>query len=157
MKNLVKEIDFEDCIVLRDRLGDLIGIYRSVEDAADDNGDDSEAVYNAIMLNEMIGDKKYSRETLFFWRLSAPKQSDGRLYTPTSVRGSHKHLKASLAVVQIDPKGNYVKQKFHSAYDASKSTGVDCANIIKCCKGKLKSVNGYYWMYAEEYDNTGGI
>ena len=38
---------------------------------------------------------------------------------------------------------------FLSAHEAEKETGCDHSSIIKCCKGKMKSIHGYTWNYAE--------
>ena len=38
---------------------------------------------------------------------------------------------------------------WQSASEAEKCTGIDHSSISKCCKGKKKSIGGYYWFYAE--------
>ena len=38
---------------------------------------------------------------------------------------------------------------FDGARQAARELGLDNSNIIKCCKGKLKTVGGYHWRYAE--------
>ena len=38
---------------------------------------------------------------------------------------------------------------FPSIMEASRQTGIDQGNITRCCKGKLKSAGGYYWMYSD--------
>ena len=51
------------------------------------------------------------------------------------------------AVVCTDKQG---KEKIYkSISDASRETGVCCANICRCCKGKTKTAGGYKWEYAE--------
>lgn len=39
--------------------------------------------------------------------------------------------------------------EFESAHQAGIKTGCDHSMIIKCCKGKRKTVKGYQWKYAE--------
>lgn len=39
--------------------------------------------------------------------------------------------------------------EFPSAREASRQTGINNRNIIKCCKGDCKSVGGYVWYYAD--------
>ena len=38
---------------------------------------------------------------------------------------------------------------FDGARQAARELGLDNSNIIKCCKGKLKTVGGFHWRYAE--------
>lgn len=37
---------------------------------------------------------------------------------------------------------------YPSAHEAERQTGIFNQSIIKCCKGKYKSTNGYHWQYA---------
>ena len=43
--------------------------------------------------------------------------------------------------------------EFASAHEAERETGIASSNIINCCKGKLNSCGGFYWMYANSSDN----
>lgn len=43
--------------------------------------------------------------------------------------------------------GNSVE--YISTRQAEVATGCDHSSIIRCCKGKLKTTNGYLWKYAE--------
>lgn len=40
--------------------------------------------------------------------------------------------------------------EFAGAHEASRITGVDKSNIIKCCKGKYCQAGGYIWKYKNE-------
>ena len=40
--------------------------------------------------------------------------------------------------------------EFPSTQEAERITGIDHSSIAKCCKGKLKSAGGFYWMYADQ-------
>lgn len=42
--------------------------------------------------------------------------------------------------------------EFPSLNEASRQLGIAHSSIIKCCKGKLKSCGGFYWMYANDAD-----
>ena len=53
-------------------------------------------------------------------------------------------------VVQLDLKGNLIKQ-YISAKEASKETGVLTGKITICCNHQRKSVNGYMWVFLDEY------
>lgn len=44
---------------------------------------------------------------------------------------------------------NGKKYEFISASEASKQTGCDSSEIIKCCRHKRKSAKGYIWEYRE--------
>lgn len=39
---------------------------------------------------------------------------------------------------------------YDSIQQASRETGLNDGNIIKCCKGKAKTCGGYHWEYVEE-------
>ena len=56
--------------------------------------------------------------------------------------------KRSKPVIAIDKRTGLILE-FLSALEAEKETGINNGNIIKCCKGKLKSCGGFYWMYAD--------
>ena len=38
---------------------------------------------------------------------------------------------------------------FRSGAAAGRELGLDPSSILKCCKGKRKTIGGYHWMYAE--------
>ena len=59
--------------------------------------------------------------------------------------------KPKRAVVKIDMKTNEILQEFSSIAEATKHLGFSSkANIGSCCRGKKKSVGGYFWKYKEE-------
>ena len=56
------------------------------------------------------------------------------------------------AVVQFTLDGKYLRT-FKSIANASDHLNTDklcCSEIVKCCKGKRKSVRGYVWRYADD-------
>lgn len=55
------------------------------------------------------------------------------------------------AVCQLDLCGN-VLAEFQSISMASKATGVERANIAKCCNNLAKTACGYMWRYKNEMD-----
>lgn len=58
----------------------------------------------------------------------------------------------SVKVVQFDMDNKYIKT-FDSAHLAEKETGTDSSTIIKVCKRKKCSSNGYKWSYVEDFKN----
>lgn len=54
------------------------------------------------------------------------------------------------AICQIDIVSNQVINTFISAAQAARETNSDSSTIIKVCKGKLKTHNGFKWTYAED-------
>ena len=52
-------------------------------------------------------------------------------------------------VSQYDINGNYI-ETFEYARNAKKKLGIDESSIIKCCRGKRKTVGGYIWKYADD-------
>ena len=61
--------------------------------------------------------------------------------------------KRSKPVIAIDKRTGLILE-FLSALEAEKETGINNGNIIKCCKGKLNSCGGFYWMYKNNNDTT---
>ena len=57
--------------------------------------------------------------------------------------------KLSKPVIGINKVSGLIVE-FPSTHEASRQTGISQGNIAQCCKGKLKSAGGFYWMYAEE-------
>ena len=51
-------------------------------------------------------------------------------------------------VAQYDKQGNLIKI-WDYAKQVTEELGINNGNIIKCCKGKLKSAGGYIWRYAD--------
>ena len=39
--------------------------------------------------------------------------------------------------------------EFSSINEASRQTSISLGGICECCKGKRKSIKGYYWLYAD--------
>ena len=56
--------------------------------------------------------------------------------------------KLSKPVIAIE-KRTGLKLEFSSAHEAERETGIANSNIIKCCKGKINSCGGFYWMYVD--------
>jgi len=61
-------------------------------------------------------------------------------------------------VIQISNIGECIN-RYESAYEANKQTGINFSSISKCCKGKAKSAGGFKWMYKIDWDKNkyGGI
>ena len=64
---------------------------------------------------------------------------------------SEDHKKAirealSKKILQFTKSGEFIKE-WPSAYGAERELGIAQSNICGCCKGKLKSVGGFIWMY----------
>ena len=52
----------------------------------------------------------------------------------------------SKKILQLTKSGEFIKE-WPSAYEAERELGIAQSNICSCCKGKLKSVGGFIWMY----------
>lgn len=57
--------------------------------------------------------------------------------------------KISKAVIGINKTSGLIVE-FSSTMEAERQLGIAQQNICACCKGRKKSVGGFYWMYAEE-------
>lgn len=44
---------------------------------------------------------------------------------------------------------------FKSISEAARKTKSDISSISKCCRKKLKSLNGFHWMFYDDYKNNG--
>jgi hypothetical protein len=53
---------------------------------------------------------------------------------------------ASKAIQMLDKDGTLIRE-FYSLHEAERDTGAEPSNIVKVCKGKRKTTNGYYWRY----------
>lgn len=63
--------------------------------------------------------------------------------------GSHNE-KMSKSVIGINKINGFICE-YSSARGAGRSLLINNANIVACCKGKLKSAGGYVWYYKEDY------
>ena len=57
----------------------------------------------------------------------------------------------SIPILQFNLDGEFIC-KWESGTQVRKDLGFDNSSIIKCCKGKLKSVGGFIWCYADDYE-----
>jgi len=57
------------------------------------------------------------------------------------------------AIVQIDKNGKVIKEYSY----IKEAAEYEPSAITACCKGKLKSHKGYFWMYREDYKEIGFI
>ena len=67
---------------------------------------------------------------------------------------SEEHIKKrSKSILGIDKVTGLIVE-FPSAKEAEREMGIAQSNITKCCKGKLNSCGGFYWMYKNNNDDT---
>lgn len=59
----------------------------------------------------------------------------------------------SKAVIAIDKITGLILE-FPSTHEASRQTKINQGNISNCCTGRQKSAGGFYWLYADEDDDT---
>lgn len=157
MNNLLNELKIESqqqVLICRNNNSEIIGIYKSVNDAADDFLIDTKDIFDAIESKKyQIFSGFWSREHLI---IASSAKSNEKVYTIyedlsySSDRGKHKHPKASIAVVQLDFDTMGLIARYKSMYDAFRITGA--RNISKCCKGEAQSSGGYKWMFESEYE-----
>lgn len=55
----------------------------------------------------------------------------------------------SKKVNQYTKQGDFIA-KYESICEAERATGIRNANIVQCCKGKLKTTGGFIWKYSEK-------
>lgn len=56
--------------------------------------------------------------------------------------------KNSKPILQYNLNGSLIK-KWNSITECKEQTGFDKSNIVKCCRGKMKTAYGYVWRYEE--------
>lgn len=59
-------------------------------------------------------------------------------------------------VCQYNYDGELIK-KWPSAKELSRELGLDCACIVRCCNGIMKTFHGYIWVYEEDEDREDKI
>ena len=60
--------------------------------------------------------------------------------------------KNSKPVYSIDKESGLITY-WESIREASRQLGISKGNICSCLKGKMKSIGGFYWIYADDDDN----
>ena len=147
MNNLVGKFKPKTVIICRNYSKEIIGIFESVADAADEFLIEQREIFEAIeSKKQLLGSGFWSRETYMFMLI--PK--DFRSKESIQNRGKHRHVAASVSVVQLDYETLAFVARYDSMYEAFVKTGA--RNISKCCKGEAQSSGGYKWMFEEEYN-----
>lgn len=76
------------------------------------------------------------------------KMSDGRNYMCGRYGVLHPNSKP---VLQLDLDGNFIRE-WDCAADVERELGICASNIRNCCKGNIKSVGGYKWIYSIDWE-----
>lgn len=56
--------------------------------------------------------------------------------------------KGSKSILQYTKDNEFIKE-WIGAREAARILGIDSSSITKCCKGKIKSIGGFIWKYAQ--------
>ena len=151
MNNLIKNYKQKKLIICRNEQKELIGIFESIADAADEFLIDEQEIFEAINSKEyMLGSGYWSREDMMIITKNEKSYVEYEDLSLSTERGRHKHPKASIPVVQLDFDTMGLIARYKSMYDAFRITGA--RNISKCCKGEAQSSGGYKWMFESEYE-----
>jgi len=151
MNNLIKNYKQKKLIICRNEQKELIGIFESIADAADEFLIDEQEIFEAINSKEYIlGSGYWSREDMMIITKTEKSYLEYEDLSLSTERGRHKHPKASIPVVQLDFDTMGLIARYKSMYDAFRITGA--RNISKCCKGEAQSSGGYKWMFESEYE-----
>lgn len=151
MNNLIKNYKQKKLIVCRNMQKELIGIFESIADAADEFLIDEQEIFEAINSKEcLLGSGYWSREDMVIITKTEKAYTIYEDLSFSTERGRHKHPKASIPVVQLDFDTMGLIARYKSMYDAFRITGA--RNISKCCKGEAQSSGGYKWMFESEYE-----
>ena len=60
-----------------------------------------------------------------------------------------RNKRLSRKILQYSKSGEFIRE-WQGSREVERVLGIDNANIIACCKGKLKSSGGFVWKYKEE-------
>lgn len=151
MNNLIKNYKQKKFIICRDKQKELIGIFESIVDAADEFLIDEQEIFEAIDSKEyLLGSGYWSREDMMVITKTEKSYLEYEDLSLSTERGRHKHPKASIPVVQLDFDTMGLIARYKSMYDAFRITGA--RNISKCCKGEAQSSGGFRWKFEEEYE-----
>ena len=58
----------------------------------------------------------------------------------------NKRYSSAIKVIQYDIHGNYIKT-WNAIADIERDLNIPTTNISKCCKGQIKSINGFIFLY----------
>ena len=81
---------------------------------------------------------------------SGPFSEDHKKALSEALKGhsvSEEHIaKLSKKILQLTKSGEFIRE-WPSTREAGRELGIAQSNICNCCRGKLKSVGGFIWMY----------
>ena len=103
MNNLIKNYKQKKLIICRNEQKELIGIFESIADAADEFLIDEQEIFEAINSKEyMLGSGYWNREDMVIITKTEKSYVEYEDLSLSTERGRHKHPKASIPVVQLD-------------------------------------------------------
>lgn len=127
-------------VIMVDNDGNERKRYKSVSEAAKDNGFDRHLLSHIAPVNGIIHIK----------RMRFIVEQKENEHIPKGHKGPRPDLKGNRAkpICQYDREGNYI-QEFNSTVDAADNLGNKsyAPDITNCCRGKLKTAKGYIWTY----------
>lgn len=135
------------CVAEIDKNFNIINIYRSIVDCAEQTGCDERKIAACCR-----GDQKTTSNRYFCWlndnnELAIPN------YTGYQYKGDKNTTQIqskSKKVVKIDPNTNEIIDIYDTAALASRMNNCDSSAIIKVCKGRRNFCGGFKWRYFEE-------
>lgn len=125
-------------------------VHRLVAEAFIPNPENKKAV------NHIDGDKSNNLVANLEWVTYSENSIHAvriGLSTPSQRQKDVTIQRCSIPVLMFDKNMNLLAG-YESAKQASLQTGTDHSSIIKCCRGKLKTANGFVWRYETGENQT---
>lgn len=120
-----------------DKNGNFIKKWESCADICNHFGIKDNHIYDCIS-------GKYHSAYGFIWSKNSQLNNSEKIKITKIAEKRYK----GKSVKQYDLNGKFLSS-FISQKEASEITGTKQASISLCCKGKIKTANGYIWKYAE--------
>lgn len=100
-----------------------------------------------IKMGEAISKALKGKPKTEEWKNNLRLANLGKKHSEEHKQRLRQTMPTNISVKQIDPHTDEVITTFYSQMEAFRQTGINGANISRCCSGKRKTAGGYKWEY----------